>query len=51
MPRLAQSYTVLNDATPYGRLDIAMLNNPHQRGNWILPTRGNPLMMGFERLQ
>lgn len=31
MPRLAQSYIVLNDATPYGRLNTALANNPQVR--------------------
>lgn len=33
MPRVAQSYIILNDATPYGRLDIALANNPQVRHN------------------
>lgn len=33
MPRLAQSYIVLNDAALYGRLDIAWGNNPQVRHN------------------
>lgn len=38
MPRFAQSYVVLNDATLYGRLKIAPANNSqvrHSRGKKI----------------